>query len=681
MEVWREMIVILLLIIQVAFINSFHTSKISHLNKNIKLIKSSSKCQLRMTTSIVVFTPNCLRLQDNPCLRTIDVTKDRIIPIYYQFLNENYQHEDKIALRQAESQLHEDIEKHDGKLLACKGNLAKLLSEVLRENLDHKEDITISYCDSYIEPFTSHLKEMKQQLAALLQDDNIKHKIRISSFEDNLCEDDKVNLSKILQSNDLLFSKYVSTYQSVPKPKIFTKLQFLNISSGILPSIDDKPIDLSNDDISNLLRDFIELGNDRFTQRYYQKYLFQASNSVEFNLSLERLSSLSIVENIHQRDYFFYGEVLTSLLARRQQFGSISPRLLYHVRSILDHKLNMFTLERPLACIIRENAIRRDWHMQLAKWFHNNCNNQLQWKYKFSNFKGFIQREAIFTDFDIKKPNIIFIHGFAGNIDQFLGLAKELSTDFNCISIDSLGFGFSEKPSISYNQYLWRDQFDAILQSIRMMSNQPIILVGNSIGGFTAASLASKYSSVVDGLVLMNSAGLLLSPEEYLQRNGQQQFPLYKGPSSQISQLIGKVIFSLLQPNIKKTCEWLYPTNKLQGSQSLAPSVLRDSLDLGASDVIASGAKLPPPQPMNSLFEQFKGPILISQGKLDPLNDAEKRARQFEVIRSNISVDLLELGHCPFDENPGNVANSIRKWMYTNNFIKSIEYNRDILSV
>ena len=55
---------------------------------------------------------------------------------------------------------------------------------------------------------------------------------------------------------------------------------------------------------------------------------------------------------------------------------------------------------------------------------------------------------------------------------------------------------------------------------------------------------------------------------------------------------------------------------------------------------------------MNDLFREFRGPVLISQGALDPLNDATKRARQFESIREGVTVDLLPLGHCPMDENP-----------------------------
>lgn len=71
------------------------------------------------------------------------------------------------------------------------------------------------------------------------------------------------------------------------------------------------------------------------------------------------------------------------------------------------------------------------------------------------------------------KPLAVLIHGFGGSLDQFTTLARELvasttsidsrdttSTDdsMDVLALDSLGFGRSEKPPLSYNQYLWTDQ-------------------------------------------------------------------------------------------------------------------------------------------------------------------------------------------------------------------------------
>ena len=66
---------------------------------------------------------------------------------------------------------------------------------------------------------------------------------------------------------------------------------------------------------------------------------------------------------------------------------------------------------------------------------------------------------------------------------------------------------------------------------------------------------------------------------------------------------------------------------------------------------------------MNKLLSTYNGPVLICQGALDPLNNSTRRAELFSKIRSGVSVDLLQLGHCPMDEDAITVSSSIEKWM------------------
>ena len=151
--------------------------------------------------------------------------------------------------------------------------------------------------------------------------------------------------------------------------------------------------------------------------------------------------------------------------------------------------------------------------------------------------------------------------------------------------LDSLGFGHSEKPPLSYNQYLWRDQFvDFIMQTVDeralmrddnnnddndrnndLANNdkpEKIIIVGNSIGGFTAASAAAALSLLnssnqiskpsddskdslndddsnnnsnkykVDGLVLINSAGRIIDDIGLTNTPTSDLFKAYSGMST-----------------------------------------------------------------------------------------------------------------------------------------------------
>ena len=157
---------------------------------------------------------------------------------------------------------------------------------------------------------------------------------------------------------------------------------------------------------------------------------------------------------------------------------------------------------------------------------------------------------------------------------------------FDVHALDSLGFGHSEKvdlfvtfwksvgtsnirnpcpsldlqPPLSYNQYLWRDQVCAFVERILSSSatssspSPPFILVGNSIGGFTASSAAAvlqKDLKFDGGLVLLNSAGRILDAPGLSETPQEELFLPYGGPPSFLLRIVGKVIFSLLQPQIK----------------------------------------------------------------------------------------------------------------------------------
>jgi pimeloyl-ACP methyl ester carboxylesterase len=119
----------------------------------------------------------------------------------------------------------------------------------------------------------------------------------------------------------------------------------------------------------------------------------------------------------------------------------------------------------------------------------------------------------------------------------------------------------------------------------------------------------------------------------------------------------------------------LYPTNPDAVNEELCEGILRDSLDPGAINVMISGSKLPPPRTANELLGadygsakrggegMFKGPVLVAQGMLDPLNDAKTRAKMFGELRGGITVAPIDAGHCPHDEAPSEVAEAMHKWM------------------
>lgn len=58
------------------------------------------------------------------------------------------------------------------------------------------------------------------------------------------------------------------------------------------------------------------------------------------------------------------------------------------------------------------------------------------------------------------------------------------------------GFGRSEKPALAYSQTLW---LDFLREFVVEVVRRPVVVVGNSIGGFICASLAAAAPRIVEG--------------------------------------------------------------------------------------------------------------------------------------------------------------------------------------
>lgn len=101
---------------------------------------------------------------------------------------------------------------------------------------------------------------------------------------------------------------------------------------------------------------------------------------------------------------------------------------------------------------------------------------------------------------------ILLIHGFDSSVLEFRRLLPLLSGDNETWAVDLLGFGFTDRLSgIAYSPTAIKTHLYYFWKSL---INQPVILVGASMGGATAIDFTLTYPEVVKKLVLVDSAGL-----------------------------------------------------------------------------------------------------------------------------------------------------------------------------
>ena len=107
-----------------------------------------------------------------------------------------------------------------------------------------------------------------------------------------------------------------------------------------------------------------------------------------------------------------------------------------------------------------------------------------------------------------QKETIVLLHGMGDDKNSFLQSSIKLSENYHLILPDLAGHGENEKnPDLDYSI----DGQATFLHSfLNQIGIKKFNLVGNSMGGHTAAAYAIKYPNDVEKLVLLNAAGITL---------------------------------------------------------------------------------------------------------------------------------------------------------------------------
>ena len=98
------------------------------------------------------------------------------------------------------------------------------------------------------------------------------------------------------------------------------------------------------------------------------------------------------------------------------------------------------------------------------------------------------------------------MHGWGGNCDSFLGLAKSLWNDYRVTLVDFYGFGQTPHPDFALTV---DDYVLSIINLIRNYNMTDVTLVCHSFGGRVGIKLAAKYGYIIKKLVLIDSAGIM----------------------------------------------------------------------------------------------------------------------------------------------------------------------------
>jgi len=95
---------------------------------------------------------------------------------------------------------------------------------------------------------------------------------------------------------------------------------------------------------------------------------------------------------------------------------------------------------------------------------------------------------------------LVFIPGLGGTTDLWALQTRYFQSHYRCITIDNRGAGRSDKPAGPYTQEQFARDLAGLLDALKI--DEPILLVGASMGGIIAQAFIHDYPERVRKLVL-----------------------------------------------------------------------------------------------------------------------------------------------------------------------------------
>ena len=108
-------------------------------------------------------------------------------------------------------------------------------------------------------------------------------------------------------------------------------------------------------------------------------------------------------------------------------------------------------------------------------------------------------------------PTVVFLHGCPTSVDHLEPLARGIADTHRCIMMELPGYGRSSYPPPGDGNVVGRGEI-AIVATLRSIGVRRLSLVGHSLGGYRALSLACSGLFDVDAVIALG--GFARLPEE-----------------------------------------------------------------------------------------------------------------------------------------------------------------------
>jgi len=239
-----------------------------------------------------------------------------------------------------------------------------------------------------------------------------------------------------------------------------------------------------------------------------------------------------------------------------------------------------------------------------------------------------------------RRPWVVVLHGFTGSCESMEGVSRELGGDWNVLRIDLVGHGKSEVPRElePYRMPRCVAQVLAVMDALEIPCPH---LLGYSMGGRAALSLAADHPDRLSSLLLVGASAGLADPEERAARRDADE------------RLARRILEEGLEAFVDHWMSLpLFATQKRLGEEGLAAArrqrVSSSPLGLAMSlRGMGSGA-----QPaLQARLPELSLPVCFAVGEEDAKFQAIARDLAARLPNARLEV-IPEAGHAAHLENP-----------------------------
>ncbi|MCY7390439.1 MAG: alpha/beta fold hydrolase [Leptolyngbyaceae cyanobacterium CAN_BIN12] len=309
--------------------------------------------------------------------------------------------------------------------------------------------------------------------------------------------------------------------------------------------------------------------------------------------------------------------------------------------------------------------------MTKIKHWHEQVGSQRDWVWR-----GWQTRYTYIraSQLNPKTTPVLLLHGFGASIGHWRQNMVSLGQYHNVYALDMLGFGASRKAQVNYKIDLWVEQVYDFWQTF---IQQPIVLVGNSIGSLVCLAAAAAHPDMVKGVVMIGLPDMSAREEA---------MPKFMRPavatieSLFASPLLLKNLFYLVRrPEVVRKWAAIAYYNPAAISDELVDILTGPAQDRGAAAAFGAilkamiGSDFAPS--VKTLLPNLEIPLLLIWGNQDRMIPPSL-SRRFVELNANLQlVNVDNAGHCVHDECPEQVNQILLDWLD----VKCVEFGKPTL--